>query len=406
MLDNLKNKLKDDIYKNSIFLMMSVIVMTGFGFFFWTIAARLFSTNEIGLATTIISAFSLINSIAGFGLGTALIRFLPGSNVKNRKINSAFSASIFASILVTIIFLLGINYFSPKLLFIKENIYYSIIFIFGVIIAILFNLVDSVFIAYKSAKYVLIKDFVYSSLKLVLIFLFSSLMAFGIFVSWITAFLIAFIFGLIILITKFSYKPRFVIYDSIIKKIFSFSIGNHLANLIKTLPSSIIPLLITNILSPSNTAYYYVAFNIAGLLFMIPNTVASSLFAKVSGDEKELGKAMKKSIAFILLLLIPGILVFLFFDKYLLLLFGKEYSNNAVIVLNLLTLSSLFAAMSSLYLTYLNIKKKIKRLVFVNLVICLATILFVYLLMPYGLKGIGLGYLLGQAMILLFVWFK
>ena len=406
MIKRLKAKLNDELYKNAIYLMISTVILTGFGFFFWTINARLFSSHDIGIATTIISAFSLIVSLSSFGLGTALIRFLPSSNIKNRKINSAFSISILLSIVIATIFLYFLNYLAPKLIFIKENIYFSIIFIIGVVFAVLFNLVESVFIAYKSGKYVLLKNLIYSSLKLIFPFLFIGLLAYGIFLSWVVSLTIAFIIGFSILISKFSYKPQLVIYDSIIKKIFSFSLGNHLSNLIRTIPNFIIPLLITNLLNPKDTAYYYMAINIAGLLFVIPNAISSSLLSKASENEKELNIVLKRSIKFTSFLLIPGILVFLFFDKYLLLLFGREYSNNAVLVLNLLVLSSIFLAASSLYSTYLNIKKKVKRLVFVNFIISLVTIILVYSLLPLGLYGIGLGYLIGQSLILLFVWFK
>ena len=42
-------KLRDPLYKNSFFIMLSSIINAGFGFFFWMIAARLYSAEDVVL---------------------------------------------------------------------------------------------------------------------------------------------------------------------------------------------------------------------------------------------------------------------------------------------------------------------------------------------------------------------
>jgi len=63
-------KLKDPLYKNSIFLMLSSITGAGTGFVFWVIAARFYSAEDVGLASAVIAAMGLINlfwvSLIGF----------------------------------------------------------------------------------------------------------------------------------------------------------------------------------------------------------------------------------------------------------------------------------------------------------------------------------------------------
>ncbi len=43
----LAQKLKDPLYKNSIFIMLSSITNAGSGFFFWMVAARLYSADKV-----------------------------------------------------------------------------------------------------------------------------------------------------------------------------------------------------------------------------------------------------------------------------------------------------------------------------------------------------------------------
>ena len=67
----------DSLYKNSIYLMLSTGVMATFGFFFWIINARIYSAEQIGIGTTLLSIMSLISSFSILGLGTGLINICP-----------------------------------------------------------------------------------------------------------------------------------------------------------------------------------------------------------------------------------------------------------------------------------------------------------------------------------------
>ena len=101
-----KKIMEDSLYKNSIYLMISSAVMAGFGFFFWLICARLFSAEDIGLATTIISVMGLIASISVLGLNSGLIRYLPTSKDKSKNVNTCFTIVALIAIIVSCIFCL------------------------------------------------------------------------------------------------------------------------------------------------------------------------------------------------------------------------------------------------------------------------------------------------------------
>ena len=81
----------DSLYKNSIYLMLSTGVMAVFGFFFWMINARLYSAEQVGIGTTLISIMTLISSFSLLGLGNSLIKYLSTSDKKNERINTFVS---------------------------------------------------------------------------------------------------------------------------------------------------------------------------------------------------------------------------------------------------------------------------------------------------------------------------
>jgi len=57
--------------------MFSSLTSAGSGFFFWLIAARFYSTADIGLASAIISAMGLIAMLSLLSFDISLVRFLP-----------------------------------------------------------------------------------------------------------------------------------------------------------------------------------------------------------------------------------------------------------------------------------------------------------------------------------------
>ena len=388
--------MKESLYRNSIYLILSSFVMGALGFFFWMINSKLFTAHQIGIATTLISVIGLINTFSLLGLNTGLIRFLPTAERKNDKINTVLTISVLMSIIVSTIFLLGLKFFSPELLFIKQNLYYSIFFIFSMVFMILFVLMDSVFIAYRESKYILVKNTVFSLLKLVFPFLFVSFGAVGIFGSYTISALLGFLTVLIILIFKFKYKFKFLFYDNILKKIFPFSFGNYIANFLGSLPTLLLPLLITNLINPETTAYYYMAMMIAGLLFVISGSISQSLFAEGSYKENNLKEQIKKASKFISLIMIPAIILIVFLGQYILLLFGKAYSDEGFRLLQILALSGIFMAINSVFASILRVKHKVKALIVVNAVSALLLLVLSYLLISQGLTGIGIAWIIGQ----------
>src|SRR3989338_3036023 len=78
---------------------------------------------------------------------------------------------------------------------------------------------------------------------------------------------------------------------------------------------------------------------IATLLFTIASSTSNSLFSEGSNNEKMIKVHAKKAGKIIALLMIPGIIITVFLGKYVLLLFGREYSIEGFRFLQLLGLS-------------------------------------------------------------------
>jgi O-antigen/teichoic acid export membrane protein len=382
--------------------MLSTGVMAVFGFFFWIINVRLYSAEQVGIGTTLISIMTLISSFSLLGLGNGLIRYLPTSERKNKKINTSFTLVGLTSIFISIFFLIFLKTFSPRLLFVRESIIFSLLFILFIVFSSLNIISESVFIAYRSSKFVLIKNTISSIAKLILPIFLVALGSYGIVVSMGIAMAVAFLVSLVFLILRFNYLPKPIIDRIVVKRMTKFSLGNYIAGFIGGLPAMVLPILIINSIGAKFSAYFYMDMMIANLLYIIPTATSQSLFAEGSYGEIELKVHLKKAIKIISLLLVPAILVTFLFGNYILLAFGKEYSDEGIILLKLLSISGIFISINTIGGTILNIKIKIKLLILLSLInttVILSLSVFFIKMNLFGVVGVGIGWIVGHGII-------
>ena len=52
VITQIKHQMKDPLYKNSFFIMLTTITNSGFGFIFWMIAAKFYPKEDVGISPT------------------------------------------------------------------------------------------------------------------------------------------------------------------------------------------------------------------------------------------------------------------------------------------------------------------------------------------------------------------
>jgi O-antigen/teichoic acid export membrane protein len=394
----LKQHLRDPLFKNAIHLISTTFATTALGFVFWMVVTRYYASEEVGLASTIISSMNLLAMLSLLGFNVALIRFLPNSDEKKDTINSCFTLCLIAALVISAIFLLGLDIWSPKLLFLKQELLFATLFIAFTGILVATTLLNSVFISNRTSKYVLIKESIFGTSKIPIPIFLVSFGAFGVFFAWGIGSVIAFIFGMLFLFRIIpSYKPGILVKREVVNDMFHFSFWNYIANFFNMAPAFILPIMITNVLSPDMTAYFYISWMIAMLLFAIPQQASQSLFAEGSNIEEKVAENVRKSPKFILLLLIPAIIFISIFGDKFLLLFGKEYSAEGFKLLQILVISAIPFAVNAVYISVKKIRKEINMIVLVYGIVAFVTLVGSYLLLEsIGLIGVGYAWILGN----------
>lgn len=393
--------LRDPLYRNSLFLMANTAVTAGLGFIFWMVVARFYTEAEVGLGSALISAMSLLALVSRLGLDATLIRFLTKSERPAAMINSCFTLCGIAALIAAVVYLVGLDEWSPALYFIRRNSVFAAAFVFFAVFWTLSWLMDVVFIARRRADFVLWKNTLFSVLKVPLpVLLVLYFHTFGIVASWGLAigFALAVSFVLFMPRAQPGFKPLPKISLDTLKRLKGYSAGSYLASLAGAAPALILPIMIVNLLGPEQNAYFYVAWMIASLLFTIPTAVSQSLFAEGSHSEGDLARHVRRSYRFVFLLLIPALVVLLVLGQWLLLLFGASYSANALMLLRLLALSGIFVGINSVYYSTLRVERRIPELVTLSGFVALSVLITSYLTTPHtGIIGIGYAWIGAQA---------
>jgi len=365
-----------------MYLILNSFVMALFGFVFWSLAARTFSSSEVGLATAVISAVSLVASLSLLGFNVSILKF------KEKSLN--FTALVMCSIvafILSVLFLLFVNVFSPNLSFLSSHVLYILGFIAFCMLNVVYFLMNSMLIAEQRTRVVFVKDTLFSVVKVIMILFISGV--FGLLVSWYLGIALA-----VIISSFFIYVER-KLFD--IRKVFHFSCYNYLSNILGILPNVLLPLVIIHYLGASYAAYFYVVWMIANLLFIVPTAMTQNVLS--SGKEEN----MKKAYMFSACLLILGILLVGLIGEFLLNLFNPEYVI-ALPLLYILALSSLPYGIRRIYQTKLNLHGRVKRVILMDAITLVVTVMGSIAFIEYGLIAVGLSWLVGNVLGLVGMW--
>jgi O-antigen/teichoic acid export membrane protein len=383
---NTKKHLISPLYVNSFFIMLTLATSSVIGFIFWIIAAKTYNPSSVGISTALISSLTLISMISMLGFDQSIIRFFPERD-KSKIFSTAAIITIVATTIFGLIFILGIDLWAPSLSLVKNNALMFYVFLMTNVLTVL---AGNAFLALRKAKYYFLQNMITGS-RLILLFPFVIFGSLGVFNSYGASFVIALIFS-ILLLFKFGIHPK-KLDKSFLKDSFHFSMGNYTFGILTAVPSQILAIIILNVLGAEQTAYYYIAFTIASILFIIPFAFSTSLFVEGSHGEP-LKKNILRSIRSIFSLLIPLAIILYFLGGYILNLIGSNYIN-ALGIFNLMIVSSIFMVPYHIFISIKKVQKDMKSLIFIGVLLTTLAIGLSYVLMiKYGLLGVGYGWII------------
>ncbi len=352
----------------------------------------------------------LLSTFSTLGLEFSLIRFLSTAGEKSRDmINTSLTIGLILSVISALIFVIGLEYWSQALIQIRHNLLLLSLFIFSVIITTLNTLGQQIFIAKRRTDLAFTRGIIFGLFRFIpLVILAIFFQTFGILTAWSIALLAALIFSFIsINKIEAGICPIPMLKKEVASNMIQFSLLNYFANIISSLPGLIFPIIVINLLGAEQNAYFYMGWSIGVVLFIIPISLSSTLFAEGSHHQDKMNQEIKRSIKLLIYILIPAVILVIVLANRLLFLFGESYSDNATQFLRLLAISALPQGINQIFFSKMRVEMNNRIILTLCIVSATISLSLSWILLPlYGILGIGIAVLSSQTVIALIVIWK
>jgi O-antigen/teichoic acid export membrane protein len=331
------------VLANAGSVMSSQVLTSGVGFVYWWLAARQFPPAAVGLASAAISAMMLLGTASVLGLGTLLIGELPRQPGRiGALLTGALCTVGVAGGGAGLLFAMLAPRLSPDLAPLAAGIGVMILFALGVALTAVTLVLDQALVGLLRGELQLWRNIFFAVAKLVLLAA-AGLWLAGrggllIYATWVTGSLTSLLFLAVLAwrygITLLGHRPAW----GMLRGLGRSALGHHALNLTLQIPSLALPLVVTIELSATANAHFYVAWMIAGLLFVAPYALTTVLYAVGAADPETLAHKLRQSLLLSFGLCVAATLVLWVAADWMLAIFGQGYALEAGISLRLMAL--------------------------------------------------------------------
>lgn len=398
--------MRSSLLRNAIYIMLTTGVSSGLGYVFWLVVARSYDADDVGVASALIAAMTVVAAIADLGTSRALVQRLP-----SRRSDADWSRTLTASLVTAVAAGLAIGVvaavaivpaLSDALSVVDADIPHVLVFVGGVVLWSLSVVADYLFVAERRSENMFVRNLVFGVAKLAIVVglvLAGDGTSFGVLVAWVggCGASLAVVYGLLMPRLDRRYRPNLAGVAGEVRTMAVAFAGNYFITLGFLLTTFLLPLLVVVRLSPEDTAYFYVAWLLGGAFFTVTSSVGSALFAEGSHDPDALGRQTRSAVRISAALLTPLMVIFFAAGGPILGLFGEEYADNGTTLLILLTASAVPDAVTGLYLARV---RAVGRLAFpaaTSMGMAAATLVGSWFLLPsMDLAGAGVAFIGAQ----------
>jgi O-antigen/teichoic acid export membrane protein len=396
----LSEHLSDPLYRTGYYLILGTGTTAVLGVVFWALAAQAYPARVVGLNAAVISAMALVSGACTLGLSDVLVRYLPVAGRSTRTlIVRSYSVTVALSLVFGASTALTSPLWSPKLGFLAQG-GWLIGFTLATAAMTVFTLQDSALTGLKSAKWIPLENSLYSLGKLLLLVaLVGALPQSGLFAAW-TAPLPAAVLLVSLLIFR-RLIPAGRSHGSLDRRqLLGMARGNYAGLLCNLAATLYLPILITNLTSGSETAYFYVPWAIFMALALVPVSMMASLTVEAAIDMAQLRQLTRRALRQTMLLVCPLAAVIAIAAPWLLLAFGDAYSHAGAPLLRLFAAAQIPTVLVVLGISVARIEHRGGVVLGVHAAQAVLVLGLSAILVPsMGIKGVGVAWLVSHTLI-------
>jgi O-antigen/teichoic acid export membrane protein len=321
------------MHVNSAAIMLSVVASGAFGQLTWLVAARLSTPHEVGIASAYMSGALLCAQMSLLGLGSAVIALLPRYRQHPIDLLRTLLTSVAAGGLVAggVYVFVAATVLHELGAFVAEPGVAPVVLVQAVLlpVAVMF---DQAAVALRRADGVLVRSVIGGVVRVGLLLALwlvdatDGVRALSITLAWVGSTLLACLLGnaqLRQVLPGFTFRPT--LKRDLVRMGLGVGLPNHFVSLVMIGPGLIISILVAELLSPTLNAYWYVAWMLAGIVFVVPSSNGLALFAEVANHPERLRQGIRQCIRTSLAFGLPLAAVLALAADWVLPLLGESY---------------------------------------------------------------------------------
>lgn len=401
------------MHLNSISLIAGKMVTMGLGFVVWLVAARLFAPAEVGLASGAVSAMMLCVQIALFGAGAAVITLFPHhQDAPSALLDSAISVVAGVALVSGGLFLLLSSRLFGELSVLAAHPGSVIAFLAMCLFGTMGVLFDQLGTVLRRGDHVLIRNVYFSVITLAILVgipivggATSSLVILG---AWAGGGLVSIGIGygqLRHTLPTYRFRPR--IHGMLTRELVTIGLPNWALTLTERAPGSILPIVVTEVLSPATNATWYAVWMMAWVVYVIPIQVGMTSFAEASHRPDELRRVVWQGIRLSFAVGAVAATGAAVIGPLMLSVLGTNYADEGTVPLRILVLVVVPFTFVQAYYSVCRSRRNLREAILTGALSGLAGVgVAAWGGMTAGLTGMAIAWLVTQLIAGLWAWFR
>lgn len=387
-------------------------VTSALGMGFWLVAARIYSSSQVGRDAALISMMIELSTLCQLNLNNGIIRFLPDfGRGSARAISGAYGISALLAFVVGSAFVFVAPHASDELAFLGDDPVLQAGFVVALVLWGVFALQDAVLTATRRASWIPLENGLFGLMKIAALPLLLVVgVGNGIFAAWaLPMALLVIPVNMLIFYRAIPAHIEGEVRESSIrrfgtKRAVRFLAQDYVASVFTQATLTLLPLLVIGILGAKASAYFAIPFMIVMAFDTLAYSTSTSLVVEATLAGEHLRPLVRLFIRRVLVLLAPASLLLIALAPLMLLPFGHAYSENGTTVLRLLLCASVLRAGIALFSAISRIGGHGLRLGAVELALLVLVLgLAVPLAHSHGIDGVALAWLVANVLIFLCV---
>jgi O-antigen/teichoic acid export membrane protein len=332
-------------FSSSLGLMAGRVASMGLGFLAWLVAARLFAPDEVGLASGAVAAMMFCVQLALIGIGSAVIALFPRHrDDPEALLNTSLLSVALVAILMGGAFLVLARGVFRELDTVAATPVLALAFIAMTLFGAVNVLMDNLSVAIRRGDQVLTRNVAFGLVTIGFPLALSRVgPAYGtwvILLAWTLAGLAACTIGAFqVHRTLPGFRPRIELRLPLARRLVGVGLPNWALTMTERGPALLMPVLVTELISPTTNAFWYAAWMMAWVVMIIPISVGQTLFAEAAREPDRAGAATRHGLLTSLGLGVLAAAGMALLARFALGLLGSAYADAGVGALRVLVVT-------------------------------------------------------------------